>query len=265
MANRIKNENYYVVQGWMIKNLKLKGLQLNIYAIIYGFSQLDGQRFTGSLNYLADWNGCSRQAVINALKKLTENGLIEKIDNIINGVKFCEYYATNFTGSQETLLGVHKVDGGSQESLLGGGQETLPNNIYLNNIDNNIVKKESKEKSSSCDAEKSAVKTENPLGNSFSENLNETVKDWIQYKKEKNQNYKPTGLKALLNKIKEQVTQIGEQSVIDSIYSSMASNYQGITYRVKQNNKNSNLPNNQKTVNGGTYDYDRQKNSALFD
>lgn len=254
MTSRVSNQNYYVVQGWMINDLKLKGLQLSIYAIIYGFSQVEGQRFTGSLNYLADWNGCSRQAVINALKVLTERELLIKTDNIINGVKFCEYYATKFTGSQETLLGVvKKVDG-------GGSQETLPNNLYSNNIDNNIDKKEYKEKSSSEIEERQVEKTETLLNNSFSENLNNAVKDWLQYKKEKNQNYKPTGQKALFKKIIEQVALIGENSVIDSINSSMASNYQGITYRVKTNNIQSNKNNK-----GAKYDYDKPKNNTLFE
>ena len=35
----VKNENYLVIQGWMIAELKLKGNELLIYAIIYGFSQ----------------------------------------------------------------------------------------------------------------------------------------------------------------------------------------------------------------------------------
>ena len=35
----VKNENYLVIQGWMITELKLKGNELLIYAIIYGFSQ----------------------------------------------------------------------------------------------------------------------------------------------------------------------------------------------------------------------------------
>lgn len=36
----VKNENYLVIQGWMITELKLKGNELLIYAIIYGFSRI---------------------------------------------------------------------------------------------------------------------------------------------------------------------------------------------------------------------------------
>ena len=54
MASKVQKDNYIVIQGWMIEDLKLKGNELIIYAIIYGFSQTEGQLFNGSLQYLAD-------------------------------------------------------------------------------------------------------------------------------------------------------------------------------------------------------------------
>lgn len=33
----IKNENFILIQGWMINNLKLAGNDLLVYAIIYFF------------------------------------------------------------------------------------------------------------------------------------------------------------------------------------------------------------------------------------
>ena len=41
MAKQIKvrEDNYFAVQGWMVTELKLKGNALMLYAIIYGFSQ----------------------------------------------------------------------------------------------------------------------------------------------------------------------------------------------------------------------------------
>ena len=42
--------NYYSVQGWMVKDLNLKGNELAVFAIIYGFSQDNETWFTGSLN-----------------------------------------------------------------------------------------------------------------------------------------------------------------------------------------------------------------------
>ena len=35
----MKDGNYYTVYGWMINQLKLKGTTLQLYAVIYGFSE----------------------------------------------------------------------------------------------------------------------------------------------------------------------------------------------------------------------------------
>ena len=133
--HKVIRENFIVVQGWMIRDLQLKGNELIIYACIYGFSQAENQVFSGSLQYLADWTNSTKQGVVKSLKSLTEKGYIVKTDRIINGVKFCEYYATKFN---EVL---NKVEYPMQQSLMGGIKQSLTNNIGLNNIDNNIAEK----------------------------------------------------------------------------------------------------------------------------
>ena len=118
----MKAENYIVVQGWMRTELGLKGNDLLVYAIIYGFTQAENQKFTGSLRYLAEWCGATKQGIIGNLKKLLERGLIAKEERCINGVKYVEYYATKFNGV------LNSVEQGIKQSL--------PNNIE-DNIDDN--------------------------------------------------------------------------------------------------------------------------------
>lgn len=130
--SKVNAEQYIVLQGWMISELNLKGNELIIYACIYGFSQVENQVFNGSLQYLADWTNSTRQTVINSIKSLIEKGYIEKTDKVINGVKFCEYQSKKFTGV------VKNFDWGSQKSLTGGSQKTLPNNLYINNLEDNL-------------------------------------------------------------------------------------------------------------------------------
>ena len=48
---KIKPNSYYSIQYWMINELGLKGLELSIYAIIYGFSRDHCGAFTGSRSY----------------------------------------------------------------------------------------------------------------------------------------------------------------------------------------------------------------------
>lgn len=125
MESLLKEDNYYVVQGYMAKELHLKGNELVLYAIIKGFSQTEGQNFTGSLRYLEEWTNSSKMSIISNLKSLCEKGLIEKIEIIRNGVKFCEY---------KTLPVVKKV--------YWGGKESLPNNKDIYNKDEKEIYKE---------------------------------------------------------------------------------------------------------------------------
>ena len=131
----IKDNNYIVIQGYMINQLNLKGNDLLIYAIIAGFSQ-DDQWFNGSLHYFGKWTNSSKQGVLNSIKSLLDKRIIEKEEYISNGVKRVRYRTID-TG-QISLPGVvKKVD--------QGGQQSLPNNIN-NNINNNkeeIYKEES--------------------------------------------------------------------------------------------------------------------------
>ena len=90
----MKDGTYITIQSWMRTELDLKGNDLIVYAIIFGFSQTENTRFTGSLQYLADWCGATKQGVLKNIKNLLDRGLIEKNEEFKNGVKFVEYYAT---------------------------------------------------------------------------------------------------------------------------------------------------------------------------
>ena len=131
-ASKVNRENYVVIQGWMLTDLQLKGNELVVYACIYGFSQCESQVFSGSLQYLADWTNSTKQGVAKSLKSLVQKGYLVKTDKVISGVKFCEYRATEFNGV------CNKVAQGMQQSLTGGMQQSLPNNIAIDNLTNNI-------------------------------------------------------------------------------------------------------------------------------
>ena len=81
----------YTVLDSMVFDLKLKGLQKDIYAIIYDACR-EGNIYTGGLSYLAKWTQSTKQGVIKALKELTEKGLIERRERYENGVIYVDYY-----------------------------------------------------------------------------------------------------------------------------------------------------------------------------
>lgn len=122
----MKNEHYITILGFMRNELNLKGNELMVYALIYGFSQDDESEFTGSISYIAEWIGSTKQTVHNVLKSLSDKGLINKTESYRNGIKFCSY---------KTIIPVVKnFDGGWSKNLTGGGQKIRPNNI------DNIIK-----------------------------------------------------------------------------------------------------------------------------
>lgn len=132
MESKVKDGNYYVVQSFMVKELGLKGLEKEIYAIIYGFSQAE-QKFDGSLQYLADWTLSTKQGVMKVLKSLQEKELINKEEEYKNGVKFVKYYATEFNRGMK-----HSLMGGVKQSLINNKEEDIK-------FDNIEIKKEKKE------------------------------------------------------------------------------------------------------------------------
>ena len=95
MESLISKENYINIQGWMVTELNLKGNELIIYACIYGFSQAEGQAFSGRLKYLADWTNSTKYGVTKCLKALIEKGYIAKDEEYINNVKCCKYRTVN--------------------------------------------------------------------------------------------------------------------------------------------------------------------------
>ncbi len=116
---KVNNENYVNIQGWMINELNLKGNELIAYAIIYGFTQKEGQVFSGGASYIANWINSTRQTAINTIKSLEEKKLILKVrEGDISGktntyvtvkslVKKFDYYK-NLT-SQKIILDLVKI------------------------------------------------------------------------------------------------------------------------------------------------------------
>ena len=63
----------------------------------------------------------------------------------------------------------------------------------------------------------------------FSGDLLAAVTDWLSYKRERRESYKPTGIKMLFAQLRKAAGEHGDAAVAEVIRSSMASGYQGIT------------------------------------
>ena len=80
MNNSIGKNVHWTITGFMTQKLKLKGVELNIYALINSFSQSQQGEFYGSISWLQDLLTVSRPAVIDALASLYSKQLIIKIN-----------------------------------------------------------------------------------------------------------------------------------------------------------------------------------------
>lgn len=186
----IMPESFVTIQGWMVTHLKLKSNELMIYAIIYGFCQIRGQVFSGSVRYLAEWTNSTKRGVYKNLKSLVDKGLIEKIEENINGVKFCKYtICENRLPSRTGFCSpvMNKVHQGDEQSSPGGDEQSSPNNIDIDNIDNNISKKESKKERKEPERAKENVKSFNELIDNYTDNeqLRKELKEHLKVRKNK--------------------------------------------------------------------------------
>lgn len=140
----LETQKYYKVYDFMVDDLKLKGTEKEVYAIIFSFYE-NGLAFNGSLSYLANRIGCSRQWICNSLNKLVEKQLLAVKSTYINGVKMNEYTVNtsrstklntvqqSLTGVKESLTGVlKKVEYPVQQSLTNIKDNIKDNNkIYI--------------------------------------------------------------------------------------------------------------------------------------
>ena len=69
------------------------------------------------------------------------------------------------------------------------------------------------------------------------DNLKEKIREWLQYKQERKEQYKETGLKSLLKQIQNKACTYGETAVCNLIDDCMANNWKGIIWdRLNQQN-----------------------------
>ena len=186
----IKDENYISIQGWMVNRLNLKGNELLVYAIIFGFSQDGESRYTGSRRYLANWCGCSVKTVGNALASLVAKGLISKHDKTVNGVHLCDYSIT--TVGKNLPGGRGKITPGVGKNFPGGREKITHHNIE-DNIDVDTLEDKEERKHRSFGAIINAY-TNNP-------STRELLGEWLQNRKAKRAAMTDNAIKRNIDKL----------------------------------------------------------------
>lgn len=144
----MKDNQYITILAPMRTRLGLKGLEVNVYALIYGFSQDGRSEFNGSLSYISNWLGVCKNTTIKLLATLIERNLIIKTVRFENGVRLCSYRANlnKWGGGANPALPIANIELGVVQILDGGSANSAPNNnidiIEDNKEDTNVSKKE---------------------------------------------------------------------------------------------------------------------------
>lgn len=226
----LKQKNYTTLQGWMVSELKLSGLELICYALIYGFTQDEESVFMGSRKYLSQWLGCSLPTVDKTLKTLIDKGLIEKHTEVINNVTFNRY---KHVALDDNFIPHKKTFGGSKE-FLGGAKDVFHNNNNnKDNIDNrdNIEnreninnKKEKKEIDKSISKKKKKLFDFSGINGEFLP----AIEKWLEYKSARGQQYKnQMSFNIMVNRLLKlsNYNAINANEIVDQ---SIANNYAGL-------------------------------------
>lgn len=64
----------------------------------------------------------------------------------------------------------------------------------------------------------------------LSEPVRQKLEEWLAYKKERRESYKPMGLKSLITQVHKREQELGTEAVIQAIDASMANGYKGVFY-----------------------------------
>ena len=221
----MENTDFLNIQGWMINELNLKGNELIIYALIYGFTKDGVSEFRGSRQYMADWTNSSVRSVQNVVNSLVNKGMIEKNNHInkYGSLETSGYKAINVPklSSEKNSLVEKKVHEGSEKSssplekkVHEGSEKSSHNNID-NNISNNIV--DIKEKNIKKESVNSVIAeyTEN-------KDLQDALHGFVEMRNKARKPLTARAMKLSLNKLNElaldDVTKIAivNQSIVHS-------------------------------------------------
>ena len=122
----------FILQGWMVTDLGLGGLELMTFALVHQFSQSKAGCYKGGVPYLASWLNCQPNTARKWLQSLTQKGLIQATRGTIDGVPYC-YYESSVCYTPQKLKDSLQNLRNTPAKFEGG---TLQNLRVENNIDN---------------------------------------------------------------------------------------------------------------------------------
>ena len=230
---------------WIPKEVYLsKELSWTEKILLVEIDSLDNEDGCYSRNdYFASFLGVSESHVSRMVSKLKKLGLIsvESFDgrtrvlhsnlsanpalNAIsepNDMQKCQSSIDNNVKADYAKMSRQTTQKCQSRVCKNADHNNISNNIF-NNIENKVSTQPKSERKNSKQQDKF-------FGHNFSDELKHAITEWLTYKSERRESYKPTGLKMLLTEIEHKTATYEEQDIIDVIYQSMASNWKGICW-----------------------------------
>ena len=216
------------------------------------------QKIYGELGYYCEWNDDSSLLFMseNGVSSRDEKNLINEIvsacirRNIFSGQLFEEFGILTSAGVQRRYLNAvakrEKIELKKEYLLV-----SIPDNnknVVINSISDaekvisngrnaqSRVEESREDKSRVKKSSKAAAKPQQAdtdqmiAGRRFSQELEAVIREWVNYKTEKRQPYRPTGFRNFLSQIENNVKKYGEAPVVDLIRYCMAQNWQGVIF-----------------------------------
>ena len=126
----------YIVHGWMVTELGLRGPELTTFAIVHQFSQSKAGIYKGGVPYIMAWVGCSDVSARKYLHSLEKKGLIRSVPGAVNGVPFRDYqildnHIPKILGDTPKILGVDNNRKKNKDFFLV--KEKIVSNFFFQN------------------------------------------------------------------------------------------------------------------------------------
>lgn len=118
---------YIIVPAFLRTEFELKGNELLIAALIYGYSQDGRGTYFGGVEYLCEWTGADRTTVMRALQSLTARGILRKTSVLLKGS--CSKCSYEFTAA------VHGSQNPTRHELQNATRIIKDNNKMIYNKD----------------------------------------------------------------------------------------------------------------------------------
>lgn len=204
------------------KDTKWRGIDIKRGQVVTSIATLSGE-----LNI-------SEKAVRTALEHLSKTGEIGKqTTSKYSVISVLNYDKYQDKGKQETEITADITANKTADEGQGNGKETAGKGQQMNtfkesNTPNTFKKNNIPPISPQGEKRKTAVSIIE--SRNLTKEVEDIVKDWVAYKTERREGYKPRGLEACITEIQNNIDKHGIEEVRNVINKTMSANYQGIVW-----------------------------------